>query len=85
MKIRTRKLIGMIGLVGGLVVYAIAFTSLLSRMMRPPLVLECILYVIGGIVWIFAARPLLIWIETGAWRISSQETLKSDKKVRREF
>jgi hypothetical protein len=25
-------------------------------------------YVVTGIIWIFPARPILVWMETGRWR-----------------
>jgi len=34
-----------------------------------PFVVEMLFYVAAGIGWIFPVRPLLVWMETGKWRV----------------
>ncbi len=33
-----------------------------------PMLIQALLYLIAGIVWIAPLRPLLLWMETGKWR-----------------
>ncbi|MCH8685368.1 DUF2842 domain-containing protein [Pedomonas mirosovicensis] len=64
---RQRKLLGMFLLVGGIAVYGLVMADLLSRLPRLNIALESILYAAAGIAWIFLARPVLVWMETGSW------------------
>lgn len=34
-----------------------------------PFVVEMLFYIVAGIGWIFPVRPLLVWMETGKWRV----------------
>jgi Protein of unknown function (DUF2842) len=36
------------------------------------ILLQAIIYLIAGVVWIAPLRPLLIWMETGSFKAPSQ-------------
>lgn len=67
MNIRSRKLVGLFLLVGGIAAYCLIVADLLSRIDRLPIALEVLIYVIAGVVWIFPAYSLIRWMETGTW------------------
>ncbi|NJC33157.1 putative membrane channel-forming protein YqfA (hemolysin III family) [Sphingomonas jejuensis] len=50
-------------------VWAIIVASLSGPIGRLPPVLQAIVYLIAGIVWILPLKPLLLWMETGRWRV----------------
>ncbi len=57
-----------------LILLVIATWSLVVLVMAPlaarlPFILEMLFYAVAGIGWIFPVRPLLIWMETGRWRV----------------
>lgn len=64
-----RKPVGMLAIVGIIALWAIVVASCAPWIGRLPFWLEAAVYVIAGIVWIFPMRPLLVWMETGRWRV----------------
>jgi len=67
MKPTLRKPAGVLGLVGGLVLYAALVASLAGPIARLPGLVQALVYLVLGVVWILPLRPLLIWMETGRW------------------
>ena len=67
MKPTLRKPAGVLGMVAGLVVYAVLIASLAGPIGRLPVLVQAVLYLVLGIIWIFPLRPLLTWMETGRW------------------
>jgi hypothetical protein len=67
MKPTLRKPVGVLGLIAGLVVYAVLVGSLAGPIGRLPVLVQAIVYLILGTIWILPLRPLLIWMETGRW------------------
>lgn len=65
MKPTLRKPAGVLGIVAGLVAYAVIVTS--GPIERLPVLVQAIVYLILGVLWILPLRPLLIWMETGRW------------------
>jgi hypothetical protein len=63
-----RKAIAVLMLVFGLTLYAFLMVYLLADIAWHPLA-KLPLYVIAGIAWIFPCRNLLMWMETGTWRL----------------
>jgi hypothetical protein len=45
-----------------------AIGSFASDISRLPILLQALLYLVAGIVWIAPLGPLLRWMETGKWR-----------------
>ncbi|MFC3713934.1 DUF2842 domain-containing protein [Sphingoaurantiacus capsulatus] len=68
MKPTFRKPAGVLGLIAGLAAYAVLVASLAGPIGRLPILVQAILYLVLGIIWILPLRPLLIWMETGRWR-----------------
>lgn len=64
-----RKPAGVLAIVAGLIVYAGLVARLVSRLGDLPWFVAAPIYTLFGIVWILPLRPLLLWMETGAWRV----------------
>ncbi|MFX8531468.1 DUF2842 domain-containing protein, partial [Acinetobacter baumannii] len=62
-----RKPVGILGLLAGLAVYAALVASLAGPIGMLPVVVQTLLYVILGVVWLLPLRRFLIWMETGRW------------------
>lgn len=69
MKPTLRKPVGVIALILGLTIYAVAVATLSTWIERLPALAQLPIYAIFGIVWILPLKPLLLWMETGRWRI----------------
>lgn len=67
MKPTWRKPVGVLTLVAGLAVYAMVVASLSGPIGRMPVLVQTLLYVILGVVWLLPLRRFLIWMETGRW------------------
>lgn len=64
MRRRTRTLIGTIGILAFVIVYApLAMALADSRIAEAPALLQAVLYSILGIAWIFPLMPLIKWME----------------------
>ena len=50
-------------------VWAVIVTSLSGWIGALPILVQTIIYVVAGFVWIFPARRVLVWMELGRWRI----------------
>ena len=44
--------------------------SFSSQIGALPVLVQMLIYVVLGIVWITPLKPLLRWMETGNWRVS---------------
>jgi hypothetical protein len=51
--------------------WAVLVSSALDYLPGLPFVIELLIYAIAGIVWIIPARAIVVWMETGRWRISA--------------
>lgn len=67
MKPTLRKPAGILAVIGGLAIYAALVASLAGPIGRLPVLVQAIIYLILGTIWILPLRPLLIWMETGRW------------------
>ena len=68
MKPTLRKPAGVLGMVAGLAIYATLVASLAGPIGTLPALLQAVIYLILGIIWVLPLRPLLIWMETGRWK-----------------
>jgi Protein of unknown function (DUF2842) len=66
----SRKAVGMLGLILGLVIYAGLVGAIMGAIGRLPVVAEILAYGVLGIAWILPVKPLFIWMETGRWRLN---------------
>ena len=67
MKPTLRKPAGVLGVVAGVAIYAMLVATLAGPIGRLPVIVQGLLYLILGTIWILPLRPLLIWMETGRW------------------
>jgi hypothetical protein len=63
-----RKAVAILLLVVGLLVYAILAVTLIDLLPWSDAA-KIPLFAIAGILWIFPCRNLMIWMETGRWRL----------------
>jgi len=49
-------------------VWAVIVASASPWIGRLHMLVQAVIYVIAGIVWILPLKPLLAWMETGRWR-----------------
>ena len=67
---RIRKLIGGLGMLLFVVVYALIAMALADSrpMQQAPDALRVILYMVQGIAWVAPLMPLIVWMEHGRFR-----------------
>ena len=59
--------LGILALLGGLAVYALAVAWASQWIERLPALAQALVYLILGVVWLLPLRRFLIWMETGRW------------------
>lgn len=62
-----RKPVGILGLFIALLLYAGAIARLSGPIGALPVLVQALLYVVLGTVWLLPLRRFLIWMETGRW------------------
>ena len=63
-----RKPAGMFLILAVIAIWAFIVASFSQAIGRWPGIVQAIVYIVAGIVWIFPMRPVLVWMETGRWR-----------------
>lgn len=63
-----RKPAGMIAILLIILIWAVIVVSASDYINALPVLVQGVIYLIAGIVWIAPMRPLLIWMETGSFR-----------------
>lgn len=63
-----RKPAGMALILAIIAVWSVIVASFSGTIGRWPILVQLIVYVTAGIIWIFPTRPVLVWMETGRWR-----------------
>lgn len=63
-----RKPFGMFMILAIILVWAVIVGSFSHQIARLPAVVQVIIYIFAGTVWIAPLKPLLAWMETGKWR-----------------
>lgn len=51
-----------------ILVWAVIVASASPWIGTLPVLIQAVLYIAAGIVWILPLKPLLAWMETGRWR-----------------
>ncbi len=64
-----RKPAGIFMMIGLIALVAVIVVSLSSRIATLPGIVQALIYMTAGVVWIVPMGPLLLWMETGKWRI----------------
>lgn len=60
-----KKLLGLVALMVGLLVYALLAMRLAVAVLPENLIVQTIFYVIAGVAWVLPARPLVRWMQSG--------------------
>jgi len=63
-----RKPAGMFLILAVITIWSIIVASFSATIGCWPGLVQAIVYIVAGIVWIFPMRPVLTWMETGRWR-----------------
>lgn len=64
-----RKPAGALAIVGLILVWVVLVASFSVQIGRLPILVQTLVYLALGIVWILPLKPLLRWMETGRWRL----------------
>lgn len=64
-----RKPAGMFAILALILVWVVAVASFSTQIGTLPILVQCLIYVVLGIAWIAPLKPLLLWMETGRWRV----------------
>ena len=60
--------VGILGLLLGLAIYAIVIARYVpSLVMGWPVLLQTVVYLVLGVIWLLPLKRFLIWMETGRW------------------
>ncbi|WP_227698731.1 DUF2842 domain-containing protein [Sphingomonas hengshuiensis] len=63
-----RKPVGMLAILALILVWVVIVASFSAWIAALPGVVQLLLYVVLGVVWIAPLKPMLRWMETGVWR-----------------
>ncbi len=64
-----RKPAGMLAILLLILVWVVLVASFSAEIGSLPILVQLVIYVVLGIVWIAPLKPLLLWMETGRWKI----------------
>ena len=64
-----RKPAGIFMMIALIMVVAFGVASLSNHIARLPGWAQAVVYITAGLIWIAPMRPLLLWMETGRWRV----------------
>jgi hypothetical protein len=62
-----RKPAGALGIVALIAGWAALVSTAMDYMPEMPVMLTLCIYAVAGIIWIFPAKQILVWMETGRW------------------
>ncbi len=63
-----RKPAGALAIIGLILVWVVVVASFSGQIGHLPILVQTLIYLALGIVWILPLKPLLRWMETGRWR-----------------
>jgi hypothetical protein len=63
-----RKPAGMLAILLIILVWAVLIVSASEFIGQLHILLQSVIYLIAGVIWIAPMRPLMIWMETGSFR-----------------
>lgn len=67
--------LGILGLLIGLTIYGIVLARYLPELIGGwHALVQTVIYLFFGLVWLLPLRRFLIWMETGKWSAKSDET-----------
>jgi hypothetical protein len=63
-----RKPAGMLAILLIILVWSVLIVSASEYIGQLHILLQSVIYLIAGVIWIAPMRPLMIWMETGSFR-----------------
>ena len=63
-----RKPAGMLAILLIILVWSVLIVSASEYIGQLHMLLQSVIYLIAGVIWIAPMRPLMIWMETGSFR-----------------
>jgi uncharacterized membrane protein len=67
-----RKPAGMIAILAIIGIWAFLVVSASFYISQTHILVQAVIYLIAGIIWIVPLRPLLIWMETGSFKAPTE-------------
>jgi hypothetical protein len=67
-----RKPVGMIAILAIIGLWTFIVVSASAYIGQMHILLQAVIYLIAGVIWIAPLRPLLIWMETGSFKAPSR-------------
>jgi Protein of unknown function (DUF2842) len=67
-----RKPAGMIAILAIIGIWAFLVVSASTFIGQAHILVQAVIYLIAGIIWIVPLRPLLIWMETGSFKAPTE-------------
>ena len=58
---------GILGLVLGLILYALAVMSVSGWIGQMHVLIQTVIYIVLGTIWLLPLKNFMIWMETGYW------------------
>lgn len=60
--------LGVLALLAALILYALGVAWASQWIGRLPVLVQAVVYLVLGVVWLLPLRRFLIWMETGRWK-----------------
>lgn len=64
-----RKPVGMLGILVFAFAWVVLVVSFSGPIGRLPGLIQLVIYLVAGLIWIAPMKPALRWMETGRWRV----------------
>ena len=65
--------LGILALLVGLTVYGVLVVTFVPPLMEGwPTILQMVVYLVFGVIWLLPLKRFLIWMETGRWSAPSE-------------
>ncbi|NJM51273.1 MAG: DUF2842 domain-containing protein [Sphingomonadales bacterium] len=63
-----RKPAGVLLILVYIMIWAVIVVSQWELIGKLPILVQAVIYLIAGVIWLFPLRPLMIWMETGKFK-----------------
>ncbi|AZI37406.1 hypothetical protein NT2_01_00960 [Caenibius tardaugens NBRC 16725] len=60
---------GILGLLICLTVYILLVAKAVDQIAAWPVLVQTVIYIVLGTIWLLPLKRFLVWMETGSWRI----------------
>jgi Protein of unknown function (DUF2842) len=68
-----RKPAGMLAIMTIIVAWTFIVVSMSAYIGQMHIFVQAVIYLIAGVIWIIPLRPLMIWMETGSFRVPHED------------